>query len=388
MIFFESPEGLCCRPRSEIARITPAFPDRFRLDCLDGCVGYCYDPADRGPLGLCRYSDDQSFDPELLRRIENAGNKLRLTLVTGETLIVAPRWVLAVQSGLGLHHYKPQPECLTRYFLREYPYEIVRASAEVLKREFPTARRLIANVIWQTLERIRQGLGGYGKSYSGYFYQPLFALLERAGWINEKFDKAAAQELFQRILGRMVGDDQLLNYHDLGFQDEFTHLREFGNRDPHVILAIEKESLSEAGIQAARHCGLSWIVTGGVSRLVAVEFFLAALGHVYQGEVTVINLGDFDPGGWLNGRSFVKHLARYGTRCASGPHYLNRPELYTQEELDLFSRPLSSKDGQVEAWLAESGGIHGQPRGIHADWLQPPERVQQALQNLLLTLDR
>ena len=383
MIFFESSQGLCCRPQSEIASIAPAFPDRFRVDCHDGCVGYCYEPADRGPLGRCQYSDKESFDSELLRRIEKAENKFHLTLVSGETLIVMPKWVPAVRSFLQLDQYKPQPECLTRYFLREYPFEIIRAPVEVLKREFPSARLLIANIIWQTLERIRQGLGRYGDTYSGYFYHPLFALLERAGWMNEKFDKAAAQELFQRILGRMVGDDQLFDYHDLAFKDDFINLREFGSRHPHVILVIEKLCLSDAGIEAARQCGVSWIVTGGVSRLIAVEFFLAAFRKVYQGDVTVIDFGDFDPGGWLNGRSFVKHLARYDTHCASGPHYLTRPELFTQEEIDFFSRPLTPEDGRIDEWLAESGGIHGQPRGIHADWLQPPERVQQALQKLL-----
>ena len=239
------------------------------------------------------------------------------------------------------------------------------------------------NILWQTLERVRQGLKPYGTTHHGYFYVPLHATLERAGMLNEQFTKDMAEELYRRIVARMVRDDCLFAYRDLGFVDRFGHEREFGSRHPHIVLVIEKDSLAEGGIAAARQCGISWIVTGGVARITSVEFFCAALRLVYQGPVTVIDLGDFDPGGWLNGRVFVGHMERYDTPCASGPHYLIRPELYTQQEIEILSRPLSSKDGRVDDWLAESGGINGQPRGIHADWLQPPERILQALIALL-----
>jgi hypothetical protein len=40
---------------------------------------------------------------------------------------------------------------------------------------------------------------------------------------------------------------------------------------------------------------------------------------------------------------------------------------------------LSAKDGRVDDWVARSGGIGGEARGIHADWLKPGERVRQAV---------
>ena len=97
-------------------------------------------------------------------------------------------------------------------------------------------------------------------------------------------------------------------------------------------------------------------------------------------------LGDFDPGGWLTGHTFVVHLARYGVLCPRSPVFLVRPEVFTEEELRLFSRPLSAKDGRVEEWLAASGGIAGEARGIHADWLHPAERVLWALEASLPSL--
>ena len=383
MILFEDKDGLCCRPKDQIASFTPAFPNRLRVETLDGCLGYCFIIDDYTQPGPCQYSGRDSFDPDQLRRIEVDGDNLRLTLASGETLNVTPKRVPSVRAFLGLDQYQPQPESLTRYFLREYPFEIARAAADLLRLHFPSARHLIANILWQTLERIRQGLPPYGTTHHGYFYKPLHATLERAGFINERLTKEASEELYERILARMVRDDGLFKYRDLGFEDRFANQREFGTRRPDIILVIEKDCLSDAGIAAARHCGISWIVTGGVARIVAVEFFCAALQLVHQGAVDVIDLGDFDPGGWLNGHTFVKHLSGYGIPCPRGPQFLIRPDLFTQEELELFSRPLSSKDGRVDDWLAESGGIAGQPRGIHADWLQPPERVLTALQALL-----
>ena len=383
MILFEDKDGLCCRPKDQIGSFTPAFPNRLRVETLDGCLGYCFSADDYTQTGLCHISDKESFDPEHLRRIEFVGENLHLTLASGAKLTVTPKWVPSVRAFLGLDQYLPQPESLTRCFLREYPFEIARAAADLLRLHFTSARHLIANIIWQTLERIRQGLPPYGETHHGYFYLPLHATLQRAEFINEQFTKTAAELLYERMLARMIRDDGLFTYRDLGFKDIFADQREIGTRRPDIVLVIEKDCLSDAGIAAARHFGISWIVTGGVARIVCVEFFCAALHLVYQGPVDVIDFGDFDPGGWLNGHTFVKHLSGYGTACPKGPQYLIRPEVFTQEELDLFSRPLSSKDGRVEEWLAESGGIAGQPRGIHADWLQPPDRVQAALEALL-----
>ena len=62
MIFFEDKDGLCCRPLSEIATVTPAFPDRLRIDCTDGCVGYCFDATDQALNDPLPYSDAHTFD--------------------------------------------------------------------------------------------------------------------------------------------------------------------------------------------------------------------------------------------------------------------------------------------------------------------------------------
>lgn len=388
MIFFEDQHGLRCLPRSEISTIVSAFPGRLRVEALDGTVGYCYSADEPGQTGPCPYAAKLIFPTDQLRRIQPEGDSLHLTLASGEILNVTPKWVPSVRKFLGLDRYRPQPEPLTRVFLREYPFSIVRAKVEVLQLHFTEPRALIANLIWQARETLRpRSQVMHGKSHRGFWYNPVQATLERAGFFNGKITKESAEALYLRQLSQMVYDDRLFDYRDLGFEDEFAHQREIGAQRPDIILVIEKHCLSSTGIAVARQLGLSWIITGGISRHVAVEFFCDALHQVYQGPVFVIDYGDFDPGGRVAGQSFVHHLERYNTPCPAGPHFLILPELFTQEELDLFSRPLDPKDDRIDDWLLKTGGIHGNPRGIHADWLQPPERVFNAIRELLPSLE-
>lgn len=382
MILFEDHQGLCARPQSQVSAIVPAYPNRFRIESKDGIVGYCYDPTERVQPGSCQYSTGKSFDPEQLRRIRTEDEALLLQLESGQELRVSPKWTPQVKQLLGLDHYRPQPETLTRLFLREYPFEIARATGETLKSHFSTDRQLIANLIWQSLEFRRNGQEkGYGDTHRGFWYVPVHATLTRCGLFDEQSERS-----YRKQIAQMVDEDALFCYRDLGFEDEHPDHREIGKKLPHVILVIEKDSVSKHGVAAARHFGLSWIITGGFSKISSTEFFAEALKQICSTPVIVIVLGDFDPGAWNVGLSFVSHLARYGFPCHSGPHYLIRPELFTEEELELFSRPLSPKDGRVDDWLAEFGGINGQPRGIHVDWLQPPERIFQTLDKQLQTL--
>jgi hypothetical protein len=387
MIFFEDQHGLCCSPRSEITAIEPAFPDRLRIETMDGTVGYCYEAAEVAQIGPCPYASKRTFATDQLRRIQCQEGSLLLTLASGEVLKVTPKWVPSVRKFLGLDRYRPQPESLTRIFLREYPFTISRARVELLQVHFGDARSLIANLIWQAREVYRpHSQVMHGRSHRGFWYASVESTLERVGFINERLSKEAAEALYLRQLSQMVYDDRLFDYRDLGFEDEFASQRGIGASRPDIILVIEKKCISSIGIKVAEELGISWIITGGIARHVAVEFFCDALHKVYQGSVIVVDFGDFDPGGHVAGNSFVQHLERYNTTCLSGPHFVTKPELFTEEELDLFSRPLTEKDGRVDEWLLRTGGINGKARGMHADHLHPPERVRKALLDILETL--
>jgi hypothetical protein len=436
MIFFQDEQGLVCLPIELIASVVPAFPDRRRVVTGDGTVGYLPDSGEcrlngrflaqgQDPAGFAQpaaeplqayqpepywglqttpagrllhgdgapvphahenlqeflpYSPDWSFHPRCLRRLERDDRALILLLENGRRLRVTPAWISPLLDALGLPSLQLLPESLTRVFLREFPFEIATAPEEVLRRHFPTAASLIANVLWQTLEYRRLGTGGkYGETHRGFWYRPLVATLERAGLVEHR-SKKGVERLYNDLLTRMVDDDRLFCYRDLGFIDDFERDREIGARHPNVILLIEKSDLAETGKAAARHSGITWIITGGISRLVSTEFFVYALQAQYRGEVRVLVFGDFDPGGRLAGFSHVEHLARFGIPCPAGPEFLITPAVFTSEELRLFSRPLSASDGRVDDFVAATGGIGGEARGIHADWLQPPQRLLQVVE--------
>lgn len=427
MIVFQDGQGLCFCPEELVMALTPAFPNRLRVVAADGTLGYC--PAGREPFvrarvdpagfdhgeatlavvadfavptfwglevtsagllwhgeggtvpcelsleqaseGLCQFSPGWYFHPQRLRHL----TREELVLDQGRRFGVSDTWRPRIWKFLGISSLQLMPEALTRNFLREYPFEIAWAPAEVLRQHFSSAAALIANLIWQALLYHRCGLTkGYGVSHRGFWYNPLDATLERAGFVEYRLSKEAVERCYHRLLAQMVDEDRLFTYQELGFSDVYATDREIGSR-PDVLLMIEKKDLAAQGIQVARQHGLSWMITGGVSRLVAAEFYSAALRQVYAGDVRLLVYGDFDPGGRLAGRSLVEHLRRFGVNSTHGPEFLIVPSVFHQQELELFSRPLTAEDGQVEDFLAETGGIDGKPRGIHADWLRPVERL-------------
>lgn len=208
MIFFEDKDGLCCRPPNEIASVTPAFPDRLRIDCTDGCVGYCYDATDQALDEPCSYSEENRFDPRQLRRIDRDGNYLMLTLNSWEKLRITPKWVPLVRASLGLDRYKPQPDCLTRSFLREYPFEIAWAPAEVLKLHFPTARLLIASD-WEELFQIGRADSAMIPRFSLNLVPRRASPVDEICWRTQELDSQLCLSIYNSCLARLEGKSWL-----------------------------------------------------------------------------------------------------------------------------------------------------------------------------------
>ena len=148
---------------------------------------------------------------------------------------------------------------------------------------------------------------------------------------------------------------------------------------------MEKSNLARFSRQQAQRLGISLFVSGGVSGLMAAEFFAKDLRRVYTGPVFVIALVDWDPGGATTAHSLVAQLARYDYPPRANPAFLLRPELFTPQEIELFSRALHATDpreaGRIANWVKTTGGIHGQARGIRADCLHPLERLLPQLES-------
>ena len=77
-------------------------------------------------------------------------------------------------------------------------------------------------------------------THRGFWYLLVFATLYRAGFLSDDNGEALLN-LYGNVVDELVGDDRLFTYRELGFADPGR--RSLGDRLPHVILLVEKESL-------------------------------------------------------------------------------------------------------------------------------------------------
>ena len=281
--------------------------------------------------------------------------------------------------------------------LRDFPFEIARAPASVLSQFFPTPDALYYNILYQSYDMYRtSGVVPYGKTFSQYFYRPLQATLYRLGFLTRAQFRApmrplSAKErlyfLFARCIFAMVYRHKLFSYRQFGFKDPFPEDRTIGAVRPAKILLIEKgDQVEEMGLQLAEQFGLTMLILKGTPSLLASEYFADELKNHGIFQVEVFFYGDFDYAGWDIGPAFLRHLHFYGVKCTRLAR-LVLPECFVKEELPLVSRaipiPTPTVAGRVKRWLQEGGGIAGQARGIHANWLFPYDRLASRLEQLL-----
>ncbi len=341
-----------------------------------------------------------------LRRIRPQRKRFELEFLNGETTWISWGARHALSEALGLvdlyqlpfpDHHRP----LYEEGLRDWPEELMRSKR--LKDWFGNdERRLILNLAWQAF-RWRDRQLGYGHDHRGFWYRPVAPALRRAGFLSTgvRFEslswttltdiglalkilgKDRHYALYELLLAALVGDYKLCVYEDLGFTEPRPDRRAWGERADWVVMA-EKGSLEEVVLHLHRRFQTSYIIFGGIPSLVATEFFAKGLAARTNNPVRLAALVDFDPSGWIAGHAFGDQLRRYGLQVDE-PVFLNRPERFTPEELELFAYPIKAstpqRQGKVQAWLRQSGGINGQPLGIHADHLRPFARVEQALRD-------
>ena len=317
----------------------------------------------------------------LRRLLRSSGSDVALVFDNGQEQLVRYEGLAVLKESLGLENLFSlgRPELWT-YNLRDFPFELSGCDGERLRQLFPDLRELIANFLWQALYYRRLGLDmDYGTQIRGFWYLPLCPALFRAGFITRR-DKESARLVYEELLGKLIGEERLFDYSDLGFEEEGTHFRHYGPLP--VVLMVEKESLLKSA-EGLLDLGICVHCTGGTPRLIGSEYFAKGLLRVHSGPVRVIALVDYDPGGWWAAHTLVRHLRRFGLDCPEKPLFVVQPHRFKAEELSLFSLPLDEDDPRAEGWFAETGGIGGERRMIHANWLRPAGRVRAAVEELL-----
>lgn len=357
----------------------PGWQTDQGFEAIDGSL----EEAAAAAPGLVRAREGAWVVLSRIRRLVPDRGRVVLVMDQGQRRVVTEEYLPELAAALGqddFHHLHPYRAALFQLELREFPRELSSAPAEYLRRHFAHPRPLIANFLWQALHYRERGLDmGYGTTHDEFFYLPLSAALSRTGFMRklDPLSKAKAELYFHRIVAEMVGEERLFTFEQLGFEDSFENRREIGAVHPRVVLLVEKSGLAARARTLAQRYGISMVETGGVPSLIEVEYFLKALGG--EGPMVVIAYVDWDPGGYWAAHTLIHQCQRYEVACAGGPHFLVRPEAFSDEELELYSRGLDEGDSRVSNWVAATGGIGGRPRGIHCEWLRPFARVEEAM---------
>lgn len=332
-----------------------------------------------------------------LNRIRLTGHR-SLQLDGGKEFPIAPSHdtfrMLKTLKIPSFHRLGPDHHNLDHMKIRDFPFEIARAPAASLRSHFPSATRLICNILYQSFDLYQKtGKVPYGKTFTAYFYRPLQATLYRAGFLTRAqmrrplSNKDRHYTIFLHAIFTMVYRNKLFTYRQFGFKDAYPENRLLGISRPHKILLVEKgDQLEDFGRQLQQQFDITLVILKGFPSLAASEFLTERLNELDISEVEVYFYGDFDYAGWDIAPAFIRHLLFYGIRCSSLER-LVLPECFTPEERQLLSRPLLATNQtiarRIQRWLRESGGLEGQARGIYANWLFPYERLSARLESLL-----
>lgn len=343
------------------------------------------------PWLLCA-RDDLWLNPYRLRRLQAETDGYSLILDDGtllDRLGAATSQRLAANLGLPRpDRWDPEVPCLEKFYLRDFPEELFVAAEPQLQEWFSGVDECIANVIYQALRYRQLGTprSNYGKTHEGFMYLPLHSVLNRMGFLDA-IGKEKLKLRFLQIINELANEKRLFTYQELGFKDAHPGTRRLGDRRPEVVLLVEKESMQDYADELADLFGVSYLVTGGLPKLLATEYLVKHLRALHPGKITLIALVDFDAKGWSIAEGQEKQFNRYGMELDGPIRFLVRAQDFTEEEIRLFSYALSAKGEKVQGinkrWVAKSGGINGKARGMYCNMLQPIERLIQRMREVL-----
>lgn len=250
-----------------------------------------------------------------------------------------------------------------------------RMPAEALREAFQSRSgrlvlaRLVRSLIWHARTAIASGaeapIDGNIRTLWYRFIKPVLAKLPEA--MGGRLDP---YRVMIRELSQLVVDRRLFDYADLGFVDENWENRRIGRTRPQVIVFAEKTGW----IRFLRRVHNDWDVTvqalGGQPSALSSEY---TARHVQQamararvvGPVHLIGVVDWDPAGAALAAAYADQLRALGLAIASVETII-RPELVDAEARMALSRTLDGRT-LTSRWLADTGGIEGEARGLSAE---------------------
>jgi len=254
--------------------------------------------------------------------------------------------------------------------------EIRSMPAEELRRVFRFASsagvnltKLIRSLIWQAFTRIRdRQREPIGSNIRGFWYTDVKPVLSRLGLQTQ--GEAYTEKMYDALL-EMVTERRLFNYADMGFIDETAGVKLVGKTNVQVIVFVEKDGLFPIVEAFAKKYDCVGVSTGGYPSILSSEYLVRGMSrytHVRY-HFDLFSIVDYDPNGAIIEKEFSRQLSLFDMKDQTVWPLIN-PDYLTAEQIALCRYSLAPGK-KTDSWLAETGGVNGEPYGIEANAFTP-----------------
>lgn len=253
---------------------------------------------------------------------------------------------------------------------------------------------LIGNFLWQFVSRIRAGLQatleGQNVRSLWYIIKPALSKVNAIGGMDHY--KTLSEKLADYVSKGMM------RYREIGLVEEENWA--IGDRRPEVIVAAEKRGHFRFLQTIQKEFGVSIIALAGKPKTITSEYFTDAFkakvaDYWKKDRVRVVGLIDYDPSGWVIGRTFLDDLRVFGIKHAKLIDLVT-PANFTPEELEAYKYSLTKPDSEdggaldesyetlLKDWMKKFHGIDGEPYGLETDALMiTPDKVKALIRQVI-----
>ena len=192
-------------------------------------------------------------------------------------------------------------------------------------------------------------------------------------------DRSTWDRRLTRTLAALILRQGATNYTRLGITYASWEQRRIGTDRPEVIVFAEDHSLVRLMREIHTRHGVTTLITGAFPRASTAEYTARHVTEAMAGggrrrrRVRLLSLHDYDVHGWDGARSFQRHLEHFGLG-PSALEQLVRPDVLPDELVRRLRVPLRRRGAMSVAlsrWMAEAGGIAGQPAKLEATAVPP-----------------
>lgn len=190
---------------------------------------------------------------------------------------------------------------------------------------------LVRNILWQTYERIKADeREPFTELIRTFWYTHVKPTLTRADALSDETDQA--NEVSEELV-RMVVDEELFSYADIGFRD-VNEANRTVRSNPNVVLFAEKIGHAAFLEEMGEKFQISTIAFGGQPGTLTTEYFVTDIretGFDLRRSFFLFSIVDYDPSGWIIRDAFIENLRDFGIQNIQNIDLVN-PDILTPEE--------------------------------------------------------